>query len=121
MEAVVLVVVFHIEFIDSLQIELIEHRDSIVGATGLLSLHIFGKSLSGLVRDRGERIVAGVGAEKAERGEEIDFSPGILLEQAADAIVDAAALGMPLGLIVTVSCRIVRPGTTRAIIGEIIG
>ena len=46
MEEVVLVVVAHIEFVDSLEIELVQNGNAVIGATGFLSLNIVGKSLS---------------------------------------------------------------------------
>ena len=86
-ELVLHIELIHIEFIDSLEIELLQHRDAVVGAAGFLALDVIGEGLAGLVGLRRERIMAGVSPEETEGREEVDLRLGILLQKLPDAII----------------------------------
>ena len=104
----------HIELVDSLEVELVQDRDAVVGAAGLLGLDIVREGLAGLVGFRRIRIVPGVGAEETEGGEEVDLRLRVLLQQGLDAVVDAAALGGQLPRVVVVVGGVVLPAYTPA-------
>ena len=60
------VVFLKVEFIDSLQAELVEYGDSIVGAACFLTFYVVRESETGAVRLFGEWIMSGFRAEKAQ-------------------------------------------------------
>ena len=61
------------------------------------------------------------GTEKAQGSEEINLCLGILFQDASDAVVDAAALGVELFRVKIVFYRIVFPGAAFPVVVVIVG